>query len=82
MKGPKALLSLFKTMTIYEGPEGAAIIVKTMTIYEGPEGAVVTLSGPRISGMLPIYSLMACHSITPLGQIQAIHFFTSFVHIL
>ena len=26
MKGPKALLSLFKTMTIYEGPEGAAII--------------------------------------------------------
>ena len=49
--------------------------------YEGPEGAVVTLSGPPISGMLPIYSIMACHSITPLGQLQAIHFITLFVHI-
>ena len=28
MKGPKAVLSLFETMTIYEGPEGAVIIVR------------------------------------------------------
>ena len=65
MKGPKALLSLFKTMTI----------------YEGPEGAVVILSGPPISEMLQTYSLMACQSIILLGQIQAIRFITFSVHI-
>ena len=26
MKGPEALLSLYETMTIYEGPEGVVII--------------------------------------------------------
>ena len=68
MKGPKALLSLFKTMTI----------------YEGPEGVVVTLSRPPISNrtyMLQTYSLMACQSIPLLGQIQAIRFITFSVHI-
>ena len=25
MKGPKALLSLYETMTIYEGPEGTVV---------------------------------------------------------
>ena len=66
MKGPKALLSLFKTMTIYEGPEGAA----------------VTLSGPPISEMLPIYSLMASHPfcsfILRFSYIYILHIVISF----
>ena len=66
MKGPKALLSLFKTMTIYEGPEGAA----------------VTLSGPPISEMLPIYSLMASHPfcsfILRFSYIYILHIVVSF----
>ena len=28
IKGPKALLSLYETMTVYKGPEGAVIIVQ------------------------------------------------------
>ena len=36
-KGPKALLSLYETMTIYKGPKALLSLYETMTIYKGPK---------------------------------------------
>ena len=36
-KGPKALLSLCETMTIYKGPKALLSLYETMTIYKGPK---------------------------------------------
>ena len=83
MKGPKAMLSLYEIMTIYEGSEGAVVIP-----FRGHRDQnmiyLIDPDGPRyqnITYMLQTYSLMAFQSIPLLGQIQAIRFITFSVHI-
>ena len=50
MTGPKALLSLFKTMTIYEGPEGAVV-----TLSEPPISEQNLYAADLFSNGMPIY---------------------------